>query len=615
MNTTALVEQLKDAGEDFEFYPTTREMVKMIWDHRRRKWDDGSPHIDDFGAVLDIGCGTCNFRRWVHEFNAETAKEPDGDRKTVGMSHYYVMEKSLILLDRLEPDVVVLGTDFNAATLIDKPVDTIFCNPPYREFENWAARIITESTCKDIYLIIPRRWRKSEKIMLALKQMKLSLELHEVKHYDFLTVYKETMTDVEVIGSADFLDAERAARAKVDILHICKKYTAKDAAFDRFFDEIFGMPESTKGKYDFEYQERQSEAAAIKAELMTGRDKIEILCRGFEEKQKQLFEHFKTICNLDAGVLDAIGVKKDAVKAALKKNFEGLKNLYWEAAFDCLEEITSRLTSQSRKSLLSRFALLKTVDFTPSNIYALLVWVIKNANRYTESQMIDFFMALSSKENVRNYVSNKRVFEEDRWRYTSQENRHTHYTLDYRIIVTKYALPGEAGYEWHDSTVRDVFHAKIGDICTVANNLGFPVGLIDIPRAYGARGEAKTTIKGKPETLFEFRCYQNGNVHIKFNMEFMKALNVAVARKLGWIHNAADIAREFTPEMAQGAERYFDAFKGLSLEAGARLLLPEPEPEQKAPAPSPEPEAKKEPEPTARTAAKPERDFIDGSLF
>ena len=605
MNTTALVEQLKAEGEDFEFYPTTREMVKTIWNHRRRKWSDGSPHIDSFGAVLDIGCGTCNFRRWVREFDEEAAKEPNGDRKTVGMGNYYVMEKSRILLDKLEPDIVVLGTDFHEATLIDKAVDTIFCNPPYREYEDWAARIITESVCKDIYLIIPRRWKKSEKIMLALKRLNLSLEPHSVKRCEFLTVYQETLTDVEVIGSADFLDAERTARAKVDILHICKKYTSKDAAFDTFFDEVFGMPDTGK-KYDFEHEERRSEADALKAELLTGKNKIEILCRGFDEKQKQLFEHFKTICGLDVEVLKAIGVRKDAVKEALKKNFEGLKNLYWQAAFDCLEEITSRLTSQSRKALLERFTILKTVDFTPSNIYALIVWVIKNANRYTEQQMIDFFMALSSKENVRNYVSNKRAFEEDRWRYNSRENRNTHYTLDYRIIVTKYALPGEAGYEWHDSTVRDVFHTKISDICTVANNLGFPVGLIDIPRSYGARGTAKTTIGGKPETLFEFRCYQNGNVHIKFNMEFMKALNVAVARKLGWIHKAADIAREFTPEMAQGAERYFDAFKGLSLETGARLLLPEPEPE-------PKPEARTEP--TAPETAKPEPNFTTGTLF
>ena len=603
MNTTALVEQLKEAGEDFEFYPTTREMVKTIWNHRHRKWSDGSPKIDSFGAVLDIGCGTCNFRRWVREFDEEAAKEPNGDRETVGMGKYYVMEKSRILLDKLEPDIVVLGTDFHEATLIDKAVDTIFCNPPYREYEDWAARIITESVCKDIYLIIPRRWKKNEKIMLALKRLNLSLEPHSVKRGEFLT--GEILTDVEVIGSADFLDAERTARAKVDIVHICKKYTSKDAAFDTFFDEVFGMPDTGK-KYDFEHEERRSEADALKAELLTGKNKIEILCRGFNEKQKQLFEHFKTICGLDVEVLKAIGVRKDAVKEALKKNFEGLKNLYWQAAFDCLEEITSRLTSQSRKALLERFTILKTVDFTPSNIYALIVWVIKNANRYTEQQMIDFFMALSSKENVRNYVSNKRAFEEDRWRYTSRENRNTHYSLDYRIIVTKYALPGEAGYEWHDSTVRDVFQTKISDICTVANNLGFPVGLIDIPRSYGARGTAKTTIGGKPETLFEFRCYQNGNVHIKFNMEFMKALNVAVARKLGWIHKAADIAREFTPEMAQGAERYFDAFKGLSLETGARLLLPEPEPE-------PKPESRTEP--TAPETAKPEPVFTTGTLF
>ena len=603
MTTTALIEQLKAAGEDFEFYPTTRDMVKTIWDHHR-KYSDGSPKITSFGAVLDIGCGTCNFRRWVKEFNDELAKtEKDGDRYTVNIHNYYVMEKSRILLDKLDSDIAVLGTDFNEATLIDKPVNTIFCNPPYREYENWTARIITESVCQDIYLIIPRRWKQSEKITLALKRLNLSAEPHTVTRCEFLSVYKENHTDVEVIGSADFLDAERSARAKVDILHISKKYTSEHASFDTFFDDVFGMPDMGK-QYDFERVDRQSEEEALKTALLAGKNKVEILCNGYAEKQNQLFEHFKTICGLDTGVLKAIGVHKDAVKDAMKKNFEGLKNLYWNAAFNCLDEITSRLTSQSRKALMDRFTLLKTVDFTPSNIYALIVWVIKNANQYTEKQMIDFFMALSSKENVRNYVSNKRAFEEDRWRYQNEKYRNTHYTLDYRIVVTKYALPGEAGYEYHDSTVRDIFHTKISDICTVANNLGFPAESIDIPQAYGARGFVKTTINGKPETLFEFRCYQNRNVHIKFNMEFMKALNVSVARKLGWIHSKSDIAREFTPEMAKGAERYFDVFKGLSLDAGTILMLPE----------SPEPEATT-PEPTAQPEQPAESAFMTGSLF
>ncbi|MBE6370805.1 MAG: DUF4942 domain-containing protein [Lentisphaerae bacterium] len=565
MNTTELIERLKEAREDFEFYPTTREMIRMIWDHRRHKWEDGSPRIDDFGTVLDIGCGTCNFRKWVQEFNAEIAKEPDGGHHTVDMHHYYVMEKSRILLDQLDPDIVVLGTDFNEATLIDKPVDIIFCNPPYREYENWAARIITESVCKEIYLIIPRRWKESERIKHALETVKIP--------FDHETLVPDEDRAIKVIGSADFLDAERAARAKVDILWISKEFTPKDSGFDSFFDEVFKMPDTSDSKYNWDYEERSREAEALKAELLTGRNKIEILCRGYEEKQKQLFEHFKTICGLDAGVLKAIGVHKDAVKSALKKNFEGLKNLYWKAAFDCLEEITSRLTSQSRTDLLNRFTLLKTVDFTPSNIYALIIWVIKNANRYTEQQMIDFFMALSSKENVRNYVSNKRAFEEDHWRYQrSGELKFSHYTLDYRIVCTSYALSGDDGYGY---SFHEKCRKKIADVCTVANNLGFHADLIDLPDAYGERGDVRTTIKGKPATLFEFRFYQNRNVHIKFNMEFMKALNVAVARKLGWIRKAEDIANEFTPEMAQGAERYFDAFKGLSLESGTRLLLPE----------------------------------------
>ncbi len=572
METSELVKQLKAEGEDYEFYPTTREMVKAIWDNRRQKYSDGSPRIDPFGTVLDIGCGTCNFRKWVHELNAE-AEEKEGERSAVGMGGYYVMEKSRILLDGLDPDVVVLGTDFHEAALIDKPVDTIFCNPPYKEFEDWTARIITEGVCNDIYLVIPRRWRESEKIMLALKKMRLFLEPHTRCRFDGITTYKDTFADVEVIGSADFLDAERASRSKVDILHICKKYTSKDAVFDNFFDEVFGMPDMGN-KYDFEHEERKSEADELKTALMAGKNKVEILCKGYEEKQKQLFEHFKTICGLDTGVLKAIGVHKDAVKKALKSNFEGLKNLYWEAAFDCLEEITSRLTSSSRESLLGRFALLKTVDFTPSNIYALIVWVIKNANIYAEKQMVDFFMALSSKENVRNYVSNKRAFEEDRWRYsTSGESPNSHYTLDYRIIATKYALPGKAGYEWSNSKLWDVYQTKIQDICTVANNLGFPTASIQEPYGYGTKGKVTTVINGEPQTLFEFRCYQNGNVHVKFNIEFMKALNVAVSQKLGWIKKASEIAQEFTPEMAKGAERYFGIFKGLSLDMGKRLML------------------------------------------
>ena len=46
-------------------------------------------------------------------------------------------------------------------------------------------------------------------------------------------------------------------------------------------------------------------------------------------------------------------------------------------------------------------------------------------------------------------------------------------------------------------------------------------------------------------------------MHVKFDMEFMKALNVEVSRLLGWIKTKDDIKKEFPEELAKGAEKYF----------------------------------------------------------
>lgn len=553
-----LIAQLKESGQDFEFYPTTKEMVRTIFEHRRTPYSDRSGfRVDDFGTVLDIGCGTCNFKRFVDELNKPLERH-DGrytDRsKCVTIQQYYVMEKSRILLDRLPADAVVLGVDFHENTLIDKPVDTIFCNPPYSEYEDWVAKIITESACKSIYLIIPQRWKNSEKIQLALKQVK------PVYHARNNYADEEPF---EVLGSFDFLDAERSARAKVDVVFINKSCTDRASGFDKFFDEVFSMG-SSGDKFDFQSAEYREE---MKNELLTGRNKIETLCNGYAAAQDTLFNHFKVICGLDADILETIGVQKKNVKEALKMKFAGLKTLYWNLAFDCLEEITSRLTSTSREKMKNRFDKLLTVDFNAANVYSLVIWVIKNANDYYKNQMIDFFMAMSSPENVQNYKSNQRVFTNDGWGYRNQ--KHSHYTLDYRIVCTRHALPGEGEtYRWNP-TLEQIMSRKISDVCTVANNLGFHISGTIFPADYGQKGYV---MMEDGVELFEFKCYRNGNVHLKFNKEFIKALNVEVSRELGWIHNREDIAREFVPEMAAGAEKYFDKTLKIGLSSVPQLM-------------------------------------------
>ena len=61
-------------------------------------------------------------------------------------------------------------------------------------------------------------------------------------------------------------------------------------------------------------------------------------------------------------------------------------------------------------------------------------------------------------------------------------------------------------------------------------------------------------------------------MHVKFNQEFTKAMNVEVSRLLGWIRTAEDIKNEFPAELANGAEKYFKVNKNLLVNNNLKLL-------------------------------------------
>ena len=60
MAITKLIETLKSENEDFEFYPTEKNMIEAICDHYKNL----KGYVDCFKSVLDIGCGTCNFKKY-----------------------------------------------------------------------------------------------------------------------------------------------------------------------------------------------------------------------------------------------------------------------------------------------------------------------------------------------------------------------------------------------------------------------------------------------------------------------------------------------------------------------------------------------------------------------
>lgn len=560
-----LVLDLKENNEDFEFYPTTEEMLTAIY-----------PYLDR-DTVLDIGCGTCNFLKVMNKIYkrqyalyelkekeylskggySSNLSRPSEPRKPI--TKYFVMEKSKILLQRLEDEAICIGTDFNENTLIDKKVNTIFCNPPYSEFENWTIKILSEGNYIQAFLVIPQRWKENTEIMKI------------IEHYDL---------SYDILGSYDFLNAERSARAKVDVIRF-KKRRYKDVsswcndksrhqqdfdidAFNNYFNTTFNLdPEYQKLKdkensscmteYHKEEEKKKQCYLSLSKAQEEGKSKAQVLTEMYQEEFTKLVKNLNCIMELDEDVIETFGLSVSKIKEALKMKITGLKAFYWERVMNEMDEITSRLTYGSRNSLMNDFRELKTIDYTMGNIYAFILWVNKNANKYYNSQLVDFFKKLSDEENVKPYKSNQKLFENDGYRWNSEKKRD--YVLDYRIIMSS---PFRTG--WSGQFEKNEFEANrtLQDIRTIANNLGFET--IDyhwknLPDNFGEKVFIKN--RGGEEVFLEYKCFKNGNMHCKFNKEFTKALNVEVSRLLGWIRCKEDIAREFPEELAKGAEKYF----------------------------------------------------------
>jgi len=211
-----LIQNLKENNQDHEFYPTTKEIIQRLYQEINK-----DNYRDNPTSILEIGAGNGKVLKTLEQLS----KEQNNNEKVAYFQNKYAIEKSEILIQQLPADVVIVGTDFWQQTLIDKKVDVVFCNPPYSEFEEWAIKIIKEAFAKTIYLVIPQRWERNKDILEAIKKREASFE---------------------ILGSYDFLEADRQARAKVHLLKIDLRrksggYQDRDGTdpFKLWFEEEF----------------------------------------------------------------------------------------------------------------------------------------------------------------------------------------------------------------------------------------------------------------------------------------------------------------------------------------------------------------------------------------
>jgi hypothetical protein len=235
----------------------------------------------------------------------------------------------------------------------------------------------------------------------------------------------------------------------------------------------------------------------------------------------------------------------------------GLKVKYWQILFERLDAITSRLSTKSKERLLKKLTDNTAVEFTSGNAYSVVLWAIKNANQYFDEQLITLFRELSTFEGVLNYKSNQKTWEHNGWRYSNRDEKFSHYTLDYRIVVRQYsAIRNEQWNSWeYPGNLSRTCHDLIADVVAVMSNLGFST--------YSSKSLDREWQGGKWQDfytdlgiLFQVKAYMNGNLHFRFMPEAIKALNIEAGRLLKWVRTVDEVVTEMGYTRAE-AKRYF----------------------------------------------------------
>jgi hypothetical protein len=505
--TLAILEDLKTNNEDFEWYPTTSEIIKCIVEDYHENHS-----ITSSSSILDIGAGD---GRVLKEF------------QNLGFDNCYAIEKSPILINQLVKHALVIGTNFHEQTLLDKNMDIIFCNPPYSEYETWMHRIIAECGSTLLYFVVPERWQDNNN--------------------NIQQIIKERKGEVTILGNYDFLNADRQARAKVHVLKIKCKTDSNDL-FDKFFDKTFG--ELTEVFYHNDIKnDKESEN-----NVETVEEGIPRLVQLYNHEFERIKNNYNKIATLDMSVLTELNCTINSIKTLLRNKIIKNNDVYWGKIINNMTKVTERLNSKNRNAILERIKKNANIDFTIENIYSILTWVLENANNYVDSQIIDIFERLSYSDNIIKYKSNDKVFNKNQFRYYRGESDMGAFKLDYRLVIPGAGLDSSA-LSWGSERLSNYGRNILMDLFVVARSFGYVMDLGDDRLGYGGSWEGR-----KSEEFFahdgtlivEAKPFKNGNMHIRLGQRFALLLNIAIGKLKGWIHNpqqAADDLQE--PEAAE----------------------------------------------------------------
>lgn len=539
LSTLATIADLKASNTDFEWYPTTDVMIQSVI-----KDVKSAGSYKKAKTMLDIGAGD---GRVLEAFRA------DDD---LSIYKLLAVEKSPNHVARWSENITFVGGDFYESQVNSNDIDIMFSNPPYSDFENWTVTLLKNIHATAIYLVLPNRWVKSERIQAAIKSRDLSYKI--ISTDDFLTADRKARAKVDVVRlvSSSFIERyERrknlpaAEGKKHDLLfndknteYCFQSYKHKDP-MDLWFEEMFPRLAALSGTKTT----GSSESEAIKDRtyhIFQQTNTIDDLVMLYQLEADKVLKAYQKINECDVDFFVELKIDLSTIKETLKARMSSLKAQYWQAFIHNYKPITERLTAKYRDKIYTKLIKqAEEISFNATNALIVTQMVIKLANEYSDDQVTDFFYDLSNPKTVSLYKSNEKVFSDQQWRYCQNpSDRPTHYTLDYRIV--QHRLFSVSNY-WSGNLKNYELVAAVSDICIIARLVGMKVPSFCNGSQFD-NGEIKTGERisvnynesGATKTLFDIKFYKNGNQHLFLDKEFALRLNIYVGKLLGWVYSA-----------------------------------------------------------------------------
>ena len=547
MSMKTLINELKDNGEDFEFYPTPKDVMHKIASDANRMLSKIEPVNPEQVTILDPCCG--DGRAVAALTEALSYKSSDwgsfrynAEIKTLGI------ECSAILHNRvrngdLPVKVNLIGTDAFQTELALTGADVVLVNPPYSEAVAWMGHILTHVTNGVVYFVVPQgKWQ------------------HVVDAH-------AATFDHETIHTFDFREAERAARVTVDVVRmVCTKKR------DEMISDSFGFqwPDDNEQSVD-DLGMQADEEKVMQYAIDTGRPLTEALEHGYIQRQQSVSSAFHAIADIDGRVFRALGITRSEIVGQFIKEQKRLRRDYWRRFLDHFEPVSKRIISKYREDWAERM-MLESAPFTVANMEMIAGNIIEDVIDIRDKQVAWMFDELTGDKGWKTYKSTARMMDGDMramrsFRYEAKE-RGWCWHLDYRIVAGFFNSQACA----YKSVVGWDTERKFNDFNTVIRSLGYKVEPFVVDNR-DIRLRTWEQVWGKtPDDedvmLYEFKVFKNGSVHMRFDVDVMRKINVIASRYKGWVHTPAEYAEETgdkNPEVVKlfGPEMDYSLFGGV----------------------------------------------------